>query len=58
MSTCFKCGRFGGVKDEWKKMETLRGNICYVCFNRVRAEQDQKHEEQRLRERKKKKDAD
>ncbi len=33
MANCWKCGRFLGVKDEWKKMETEKGDICYVCYN-------------------------
>lgn len=33
MANCWKCGRFLGVKDEWKKMKTEKGDICYTCYN-------------------------
>ncbi len=39
MSKCFKCGRDLGVKEEHKKMETEKGKICYVCYNKYKAEE-------------------
>ncbi len=43
---CFKCGRDLGPLLEWKKMDTERGPICYVCFNETAARQ---REEERSR---------
>ncbi len=43
---CFKCGRDLGPLLEWKKMDTERGPICYVCFNEAAARQ---REEERSR---------
>jgi hypothetical protein len=42
MSKCFKCGRDLGVKEEYKKMETEKGKICYVCYNKYKAEEKSK----------------
>ncbi len=36
MANCWKCERFLGVKDEWKKMTTEKGDICYVCYNETK----------------------
>ncbi len=30
---CFRCGRDLGPQMEWKKMDTEKGPICYVCYN-------------------------
>ncbi|MEW5807617.1 MAG: lysine--tRNA ligase [Acidobacteriota bacterium] len=35
MANCFRCGRFLGELDEWKKMDTEKGAICYMCFNEI-----------------------
>jgi len=45
MSNCFKCGRFLGHKEEWLKMETSYGKICYVCYNRYKDEERLREEE-------------
>jgi len=39
MSKCFKCGRYLGAKEEHMKMKTEKGKICYVCYNKYKAEQ-------------------
>lgn len=39
MSKCFKCGRDLGPKEEYMKMETEKGKICYVCYNRYISEE-------------------
>jgi len=39
MSKCFKCGRELGAKEEHMKMKTEKGKICYVCYNKYKAEQ-------------------
>jgi len=36
MANCWKCGRYLGVKDEWKKMNTEKGDICYVCYHEAK----------------------
>ena len=36
MANCWKCGRYLGEKDEWKKMTTARGNICVLCYNKAK----------------------
>ena len=36
MANCWKCGRYLGEKDEWKKMTTARGDICILCFNKAK----------------------
>ena len=36
MANCWKCGRYLGVKDEWKKMKTEKGDICYVCYHEAK----------------------
>ena len=36
MAYCWKCGRYLGEKDEWKKMTTAKGDICIPCFNRAK----------------------
>ncbi len=36
MANCWKCGRYLGVKDEWKKMKTEKGDICYVCYHKAK----------------------
>ncbi len=36
MANCWKCGRFLGVKDEWRKMKTEKGDICYVCYHEAK----------------------
>ena len=36
MDNWWKCGRFLGAKDEWKKMTTEKGDICYVCYNKAK----------------------
>lgn len=37
MANCFKCNRYLGDKDEWLKMVTEKGPICYQCFNKAAA---------------------
>ena len=39
MADCFRCGRFLGEQDEWKKMDTGKGPICYACFNEAAAQE-------------------
>ncbi len=39
MADCFKCGRFLGEEDEWKKLDTEKGPICFVCYNEVSAQE-------------------
>ena len=41
MANCWKCGRYLGEKDEWKKMTTTRGDICILCFNRAKEVEEQ-----------------
>ena len=41
MSNCWKCERYLGVKDEWKKMKTEKGDICYVCYNEAKESADE-----------------
>ena len=36
MANCWKCGRYLGENDEWKKMITTRGDICILCFNKAK----------------------
>ena len=36
MANCWKCGRYLGEKDEWKKMTTARGDICILCYNKAK----------------------
>ncbi|MBI3584139.1 MAG: hypothetical protein HY096_09380 [Nitrospinae bacterium] len=42
MSKCFKCGRELGAKEEHMKMKTEKGKICYVCYNKYKAEERKK----------------
>lgn len=42
MSKCFKCGRYLGAKEEHMKMKTEKGKICYVCYNKYKAEERKK----------------
>jgi hypothetical protein len=37
MANCFKCKRYLGDRDEWQKMVTEQGPICYKCFNEAAA---------------------
>ncbi len=39
MKECFRCGRFLGEEEEWKKMDTEKGPICFVCYNEISAEE-------------------
>lgn len=39
MTKCFRCQRFLGEEEEWKKMETEKGPICFVCYNEISAEE-------------------
>ncbi|HHT9111435.1 MAG TPA: hypothetical protein ACFYDZ_09800 [Candidatus Brocadiaceae bacterium] len=36
MANCWKCGRYLGEKDEWKKMTTAKGDICILCYNKAK----------------------
>ena len=36
MANCWKCGRYLGENDEWKKMTTARGDICILCYNKAK----------------------
>jgi len=36
MANCWKCGRYLGEKDEWKKMTTVKGDICILCYNKAK----------------------
>ncbi|GAB62550.1 hypothetical protein KSU1_C0954 [Candidatus Jettenia caeni] len=36
MANCWKCGCFLGEKDEWKKMTTVKGDICILCYNKAK----------------------
>ena len=48
MAECFRCHRFLGEKEEWKKMDTEKGLLCYVCYNEISAKQriTENHSEQ------------
>jgi predicted Fe-S protein YdhL (DUF1289 family) len=39
MAECFRCGRFLGEEEEWKKMDTEKGPICFVCHNEISAKE-------------------
>ncbi|MEK6589176.1 MAG: MTH938/NDUFAF3 family protein [Nitrospinota bacterium] len=38
---CFKCGRYLGAKEEFMKMETEMGKICYECYNKYKMEEQE-----------------
>ena len=40
MANCWKCGRYLGEKDEWKKMTTVKGDICILCYNKAKESDD------------------
>ncbi|MDR4507821.1 MAG: hypothetical protein MRJ65_06225 [Candidatus Brocadiaceae bacterium] len=40
MANCWKCSRYLGDRDEWKRMTTSKGDICVLCFNRAKETAD------------------